>query len=87
MKLRYELIGRNVAGEDYLIPIGETLRRYNGMFTLSPTAAFLWANLEQAQSAGALTRLLWEEVEVEWEKAAADTAEFLACLREMELME
>lgn len=87
MKLHYELIGRNVAGEDYLIPIGATLRSYNGMFTLSETAAFLWSHLEQAESTGDLAQLLWEEFEVEWEQAAADTAEFLMCLREMELLE
>jgi len=86
MKLQYELIARNVAGGDYLVPIGATLHRYNGLFSLSETGAFLWSHLEKAQSAQELARLLWEEFEVEYDQAVFDTTEFLACLREMELL-
>lgn len=87
MKLLYEFASRNIAGEHFLVPIGAAARRYNGMFALSETAAFIWRRLEETQDEGELPRLVHEAFAVDPATAAADTAEFLQALREMELLE
>ena len=42
MKVKLELILRDIAGEKYLIPIGEAAQKYNGMFVINSLGACLW---------------------------------------------
>ena len=42
MKIRYEFVARSIAGEHFLVPIGEAARQFSGMFAMNELGAFLW---------------------------------------------
>lgn len=86
MKLRYELVKRVIAGETFLVPIGDAALRYSGLFALNEVGAFLWDALPEADDAAALVERILEEYDVSREQAEADTSAFLAKLREMEII-
>lgn len=86
MKIRYEFVKREIAGETFLVPVGEAAKRYSGLFALTEVAALIWDNLPAAEDDRALTDLILREYDVTEEQASADVAEFLAKLREMEII-
>lgn len=86
MKIRYELIKRTIAGETFLVPIGDAAMRYSGLFALNEVGVFLWDALPAAKDDNALVDRVLEEYDVSREQAEADTAEFLAKLRELEII-
>ena len=87
MKLRYELVLRNVAGETILVPIGEAAKKYSGLFAVNELGAFLWERIPEAESEAALVNLVLEDYEVSREEAEQDVQEFLGKLREMDLLD
>ena len=46
MKIKKELFLRNVAGENMLIPVGETTGEYNGIFVLDGIGETIWKMIE-----------------------------------------
>ena len=87
MKLRYELVLRNVAGETILVPIGEAAKKYSGLFAVNELGAFLWERIPEAESEATLVNLVLEDYEVSREEAEQDVQEFLGKLREMGLLD
>jgi hypothetical protein len=86
MKIKKELVKRDIAGESFLIPLGKTVYDTNGLFVLTEVGAFLWDRLPQAEDEAALVRAVLEEYEVDEATAVADIAEFLAKLRKLEIL-
>ena len=86
MKIRKELIRREIAGDVILVPVGGTMLENNGLFALNELGAFLWDRLETAEDEGALVAAVLSEYDVDEETARTDTAEFLRKLREMEII-
>ena len=86
MKIRKELIRREIAGDVILVPVGGTMLENNGLFALNELGAFLWDRLEMAEDESALVAAVLAEYEVDEETARTDTAEFLQKLREMEII-
>ncbi len=86
MKIKKDLILREVAGETILIPYGKTVYDANGLFALNELAAFLWGKLPDAETEEDLLAAVLEEYEVGEAEARADIAEFLEKLREMEIL-
>lgn len=86
MKIRKELIRREIAGDVILVPVGGTVLSDNGLFALNELGAFLWDRLESAEDEEALVRAVLSEYEVDEATARTDTAEFLQKLREMEIL-
>lgn len=76
MKKIETFVLRTIAGESILVPTGKTTLAFNGMITLSETAAFIWENLENAESAEALAKMMITEFSVDQETALADILEF-----------
>lgn len=76
MKKIETFVLRNIAGECILVPTGKTTLAFNGMITLSETAAFIWENLEKAESAEALATMMLSEFSVDKETVLADIQEF-----------
>lgn len=87
MKINYELILREIAGDTFLVPIGEAAQQYNGMFVLNELGAFLWQHMEAAQDEEALVELVLNQYDVTREEATADIQEFIQGLREMGIVE
>ena len=87
MKLKKELIKREIAGDVVLVPVGRTVYEANGLFILNEVGAFLWDKLSQAENADALLDAVLAEYEVDENTAKADVAAFLERLRQMEIID
>lgn len=86
MKIRKELIRREIAGDVILVPVGGTVLENNGLFALNELGAFLWDRLESTEDEESLVQAVLAEYEVDEETARTDTAAFLQKLREMEIL-
>lgn len=86
MKLKKEFIKREIAGENLLVPTGETSLTFNGLITLNEVGAFIWDKLSQAQSEEDVVEFILEEYDVDEETAKADTKEFLGKLKSAEII-
>lgn len=86
MKLKKELIHRQIAGESFLIPLGKTVYDTNGLFVLTEVGAFLWERLPGAADEQELLQAVLAEYEVDEAQAAQDTAAFLDKLRGLEIL-
>lgn len=87
MKIKKELIKRDIAGETVLVPCGKTIYDSNGLFILNEVGAFLWERLETSESEDALLAALLEEYEVDADTARQDVCDFLNKLREMKIID
>ena len=86
MKIRKELIRREIAGDVILVPVGGTVLENNGLFALNELGAFLWDRLESAEDEAGLVQAVLAEYEVDKDTARTDTAAFLQKLRDMEIL-
>jgi hypothetical protein len=86
MKIKKELIKREIAGDTLLVPVGKTVYESNGLFVLNELGAFLWERLPEAESEADLCAAVLAEYEVTAEEAAADIAEFVVRLQAMEIL-
>lgn len=82
MKIKKNVVIREIAGETMLIPVGDTTGEYNGIFTLSPTAATAFEALQNGGDENDALKAVLSEYEVDEETAKKDLEEFMALLRE-----
>lgn len=87
MKIKGELLIREVAGEIIAVPVGRTALHFNGMVCLNEVSALIWIGLQAEKSREAILKSILEEFEVSPEEASADLDEFLRKLRENDLLE
>lgn len=87
MKIKKQLVRRQIAGDTVLVPIGTSVYESNGLFILNEVGAFLWDRLEEAQSENDLLTALLAEYEVAEDEARRDIREFLDRLREMRILD
>ena len=64
-----------------LIPVGETVLEYNGIFMITESGKFLWENIVNGADEKELADLLANEYGIDTNTAAADVNEFLEMLR------
>ena len=86
MKIKKELVKRDIAGDTILVPVGKTVYDSNGLFILNELGAFLWDRLEEAQSEDELLHAVLNEYEVTEETAKKDLRAFLDKLRDMGIL-
>lgn len=86
MEIKKQVILRSVAGEHMLIPVGETVFQYNGIFMLTESGKILWENIEKGATEEGLAVALMEEYGIDSETATADVSEFLEMLRSFEII-
>ncbi|MBO5291112.1 MAG: PqqD family protein, partial [Clostridia bacterium] len=77
MEIKKQVILRSVAGEHMLIPVGETVFEYNGIFMMTESGKLLWENIEKGAEENDLKELLMQEYEIDSETALNDVKEFL----------
>ena len=87
MKLKNEMLLREVAGEIIAIPVGKTALNFNGMICLNEVGAEIWKGLQEEQSKEEILERILQEFEVSREEAAADLEEFLQQLRHNDLLQ
>ena len=80
MKIKKELIKRDIAGDTILVPVGKSVYDSNGLFALNELGAFLWDRLPQAQDRDELLEAVLADYDVSRDQAAADLDEFLGKL-------
>ena len=86
MKIKKELVKRDIAGDTILVPVGKTVYDSNGLFILNELGAFLWDRLEAARSEEELLQMILDEYEVTEAVAAKDLRTFLDHLRELGIL-
>lgn len=77
MKITKEFIMRNLMDEYILIPTGKTAEEFNGMITLTETAAFIYNHIEKVSSLEELLDLMSEEYKEDRETMREDTIHFI----------
>ena len=82
MKRNTDFMLRDIAGEVVLVPTGAATQNFNGLITLNEVAAFIWKNLDEAQTQQKLTEMILEEFEIDKEMAMRDVEGFLNALCE-----
>ena len=83
MKIKKELIKREIAGDTILVPVGKSVYDSNGLFALNELGAFLWDKLPEANTAEDLLKAVLAEYEVSPAEAAADIDGFLKKLQSL----
>lgn len=78
---------RKVAGENILVPVGNTALSFNGLVTLNESGAFLWKHIEQNRAEEELVQEVLREYEVSEEQARSDIEQFLTYLAEAGVLE
>ena len=87
MKLKYEFAVRQIMDEYVVIPAGKSAIAVSGMFITNDVGATLWEGLKTDTTAEALVARLLEEFDIDSATAKQDVGEFIARLRELELLE
>ena len=87
MKIRGELLIREIAGEIIAIPVGRTALEFNGMICLNEVSKQIWSGLQEEKTRDEILGDLMEEFDVSPEEAAADIDEFILRLWERGLLE
>lgn len=86
MKIKGELLIREVAGEIIAIPLGETALRFNGMICLNEVSAHIWKGLQEETSKEEILNSILQEFDVSMEEASTDLEDFLHQLKENDLL-
>lgn len=86
MKIRKELLKREVGGEAFLVPLGKTVYDSNGLFALTEVGSFIWDLLPEAEKEEEILTRILEEYEVDEATAKGDLTEFIEKLRTMEIL-
>jgi hypothetical protein len=86
MKIRKELLKREVGGEAFLVPLGKTVYDTNGLFVLTELGAFIWDLLPEAETEDEILQKILSEYEVDEATAGKDLTQFLDKLRDMNIL-
>ncbi len=86
MKVKGELILREIAGENILIPVGATALQIKGMINLSESGVLLWNRLQSECTEEDLVDAVVDAYDIDRETASADVQAFLTQLRELNLL-
>ena len=86
MKIKKELVKREIAGDTILVPVGKTVYDSKGLFILNGLGSFLWDRLAAAENEEALLQAVLEEYEVTEALASKDLHAFLDTLRELGIL-
>ena len=87
MNIKKELVLREIAGENVLVPCGKTVFSDNGLFMLNEVGSFIWKILPSASNQEEIIDRVLAEYDIEPEKAKEDVEKFLASLRTFEIID
>jgi hypothetical protein len=87
MKIKEDLILRNIAGSWVVIPMGERLLEFSGMMQINDTGAFIWRLLEKGAKKEDLISAILDEYEIDEAAAAAEVDDFLRVLGDAQVLE
>ena len=82
MKIKKELIHREIAGDHILVPIGKTVSEFSGLFPMTESSAEIWDMLPEIESEQEAVERLLDIYDVPRETLENDVKEFFSKLRE-----
>ncbi len=82
MKSNYEFVKREIAGEAFLVPVGEAASVFEGIFTLNELGAFIFDHLEECASPEDMARAVVSVYDTDFDTALQDVNEFFAAMKE-----
>ena len=77
MKIKKDVVVRCVAGEYMLIPIGDAITDYNGLFVITESGMLLWELIKNGAEKDELVSALMKEYGIDSKTAAEDINEFI----------
>ncbi len=80
MEIKRKVILRAVADEYILVPVGDTVKEYNGIFIMTESARLLWDAINDGKEREELPDVLLGEYDIDRATAEADVNEFLGRL-------
>ena len=86
MKRREGFILREIAGDYLIVPVGETVKEFNGLVTVNGSGKFLWEMLQDEVLQEDLVRSMVDRYEVSEETARADVEGFVGVLVEKNIV-
>ena len=86
IKTNPNVIRRNVAGEDILIPIGDSALEHNGLFVLTPTGAEIWDALVEGKPLEEIVSNIAEEYGIDTETIRKDVLGLIEKLAQLGLV-
>lgn len=87
MKIKEGFILKKIAGSTVAVPAGENLVNLQLMLTLNESGAFLWDCLQKPCEEENLVEALTAEYQVDNETARQDVKEFIAVLKENQILD
>ena len=87
MKIRKELVKREIAGDTVLVPVGKSILEDNGLYALNPIASFIWDILEEAENEEDIVKAILDKYDIDEATASSDTHEFINKLKELKILE
>lgn len=87
MRIKKELIMREIAGDIILVPVGKTVLENNGLFLLNEVSGDIWKLINQGKSQEQIIEAMIEIYEADPDEIRADTEEFLNLLVQKDILE
>ena len=86
MKLKLQLVKREIAGDVILVPVGEATTEIKGLLTVNETGAAIWDALPDAENEEAIVDKLYETFDADRQVLREDDDSFLSQLRELGIL-
>jgi len=87
MRIKEDLMLRNIVGAWIVVPMGERLLEYNGMLKVNESGAFIWRLLQTDNSKEKIVEAMLEEYEIDEETATHEVDAFIKTLTDAYVLE
>jgi methyltransferase-like protein len=87
MKIKEDLMLRNIAGEWILVPMGERLLEFNGLIKVNKSGSFILNLIENEKTKKEIIEAVLEQYEVDEETAIREVDTFLQTLVDAHILE
>lgn len=87
MRIKDDLMLRQISEDWIIVPMGERLSEFNGIMKINETGAFLWKLLEEGATKEVLVDQLVNEYEIGNEFAREEVRTFLGKLYQIHVLE
>lgn len=86
MKIKMDLVSREIAGEYFLVPVGNAVSKANGLFVLNELGQFIWEILPDASDFDDILDQVLENYDIDEATARADIRAFLDKLEILQIL-
>ncbi len=87
MKLKDGFMLREIAGQQVVVPLGKRVVEFNGIITLSESAALLWRMLEEGASETEMVEAIVKEYDIDTSTAVNDIKDFIESMKFKDLID